>query len=99
MAACWLAQGYSLRDLFACQHFSFPLMNQKIDDGKLTTALFCRSTHDGVIAPHWSPSAGRDRDDAFVVGSTIAERYALLDAIGEGAMGRVFLAKDLRLDR
>ncbi len=35
----------------------------------------------------------------FEVGLTVADRYFLTERLGDGAMGRVFLAKDLRLDR
>ena len=69
------------------------------EETNLTTALFCRSSEDGTIGPHWSRREGDDLGDAFAVGRTVADRYALLDTLGEGAMGRVFLAKDLRLDR
>jgi hypothetical protein len=70
------------------------------DEAKmLSTFLFCRSTGDGTIAPDWDDTRETELRGCFEVGLTIAERYLLEKKLGKGAMGRVFLAKDLRLDR
>jgi serine/threonine protein kinase len=65
----------------------------------LSTVLFCRTTADGLIAPDWDESRDAELIGNFEVGLTVAGRYFLTERLGDGAMGRVFLAKDLRLDR
>ncbi len=72
-----------------------PAQNQNL----LPTVLFCRSHADGSIAADWSDSRERELQGQFEVGLTVAERYLLEAILGDGAMGRVFLARDLRLDR
>lgn len=64
-----------------------------------TTLLFCRSHDDGTIAPQWNSEAEESLQGSFEVGMTIADRYLLREVLGSGAMGRVFLASDLRLER
>lgn len=64
-----------------------------------TTLLFCRSTDAGLITPAWDESCEAELRGQFEVGLTVADRYLLQKRLGGGAMGRVFLAKDLRLDR
>ena len=64
-----------------------------------STVLFCRTTEDGLIAPDWDESREAELKGQFEVGLTVADRYFLKERLGDGAMGRVFLAKDLRLDR
>jgi hypothetical protein len=65
----------------------------------LSTVLFCRTTADGLIAPDWDDTRDAELLGKFEVGLTIDDRYFLTERLGDGAMGRVFLAKDLRLDR
>lgn len=64
-----------------------------------TTQVYCRSTSDGAIEPAWSDSGNQELRGHFKIGVTIADRYLLQRELGGGAMGRVYLAKDLRLDR
>lgn len=82
-----------------------PEWRDEIDDriatqeaDSLAVGSFCISTDDGRVGPHWSPAVD-DATEPFEVGRTVAGRYALVETLGEGAMGRVFLANDLRLDR
>ena len=65
----------------------------------VSTRLFCRSTTDGRIGPDWDDSREQELRGQFEVGITVAGRYFLKKKLGNGSMGRVFLAKDLRLDR
>jgi serine/threonine protein kinase len=69
------------------------------DDPLLTTLRFCRTADDGSIGPDWDESREAELLGQFEVGLTIADRYLLKKRLGEGSMGRVFLAIDLRLDR
>lgn len=71
----------------------------KHDESDVSTVLFCRSWEDGQIAPDWDASRESELLGQFEIGLTVAERYILKQHLGDGAMGRVFLAKDLRLDR
>lgn len=66
---------------------------------QLTTLQFCRATDEGDIAP--SSDAERDEQlrGQFEIGLTVDSRYFLKEILGNGSMGRVFLAHDLRLDR
>ncbi len=71
-----------------------------IDDERVrATLLFCRSQNDGTIAPDWGNSREAELHGQFEVGLTVADRYFLKGTLGDGSMGRVFLANDLRLDR
>lgn len=72
-----------------------PTQDEKI----LLTTLFCRSKDGGTIAPDWDDSREAELRGQFEVGLTIADRYLLKKQLGNGSMGRVFLANDLRLDR
>lgn len=69
------------------------------DKHQLTTVLFCRSHRDGQIGPDWDDSHDAELRRDFEVGRTIGERYFLQELLGGGSMGRVFRARDLRLDR
>jgi Protein kinase domain/TIR domain len=69
------------------------------DDQVLSTLRFCRSADDGKIAPDWDDSRNAELLGQFEVGLKVANRYLLKQRLGEGSMGRVFLAIDLRLDR
>src|ERR671924_2433355 len=69
------------------------------DDVGVSTLRFCVSTPDGSIAPAWDDSHEAQLEGRFEVGRTVAGRYLLQRKLGHGSMGRVFLAKDLRLDR
>jgi serine/threonine protein kinase len=69
------------------------------DQDILSTLLFCRTSDDGTIAPDWSDSREAELRGRFEVGLTVADRYLLRKKLGDGSMGRVFLASDLRLDR
>jgi hypothetical protein len=64
-----------------------------------STVLFCRSNDDGSVTPNWDESCEAELQGQFEVGLTIAQRFLLTKKLGHGSMGRVFLAKDLRLDR
>jgi hypothetical protein len=63
------------------------------------TLQFCRSRADGSIRPDWSDARAEEMQGQFEAGLTVADRYFLERQLGKGSMGRVFLAKDLRLDR
>jgi predicted Ser/Thr protein kinase len=69
------------------------------DDELLSTLRFCHSVADGSIAPVWDDAREAELQGDFEVGLTIDKRYLLQSKLGHGSMGRVFLAKDLRLDR
>src|SRR5688572_21587070 len=64
-----------------------------------STLLFCRSSADGSITPAWDETLEAELHGQFEVGLTVEGRYLLQEPLGHGSMGRVFLAKDLRLDR
>lgn len=69
------------------------------DLAELSTCLYCRSGDDGSIAPYMNTFEDPEIDETFEIGQTVADRYRLVNKLGKGAMGRVFLAQDLRLDR
>src|SRR3989304_7471554 len=69
------------------------------DEENLSTTLFCRSNEDGPSAPDWDNFREAELQGQFEVGLTVADRYFLKKKLGDGSMGRVFLANDLRLDR
>lgn len=69
------------------------------DEEILSTFLFSRSTDNGSIAPDWDDAREEELRGRFEVGLTVAGRYLFQKKLGTGGMGRVFLAKDLRLDR
>lgn len=62
-------------------------------------ALYCRSTPEGTIAPHGMVVGNAELQGVFESGMTLAGRYRLLQPLGSGAMGRVFLSQDSRLSR
>lgn len=64
-----------------------------------STVLFCRSHANGTVAPLWHDSRDLELEGHFEIGLTVADRYFLKEFLGGGAMGRVFLANDLRLER
>jgi hypothetical protein len=64
-----------------------------------STFLFCRSDPGGTILPTWNDACEADLRGEFEVGLTIGGRYQLQEQLGQGSMGRVFRAQDLRLDR
>lgn len=61
--------------------------------------LYCRSTFDGMISPPWDTTCDAELQGVFEPGLLLADRYRLQQPLGGGAMGRVFLAQDLRLGR
>ena len=68
-----------------------------IQDEKLrSTILFCRSSDSGTVTPNWDDVQEEDLTGMFEVGLTIADRYLLEKNLGNGGMGRVFQARDLR---
>jgi serine/threonine protein kinase len=69
------------------------------DDVGVSTLRFCISAADGSIGPAWDDGQEAELAGEFEVGRTVAGRYLLQRKLGNGSMGRVFLAKDLRLDR
>jgi serine/threonine protein kinase len=69
------------------------------DEKNLSTFLYCRSRNDGTIVPAWDDSCETDLQGIFEVGRTVADRYFLKRKLGDGSMGRVFMAVDTRLDR
>ena len=70
-----------------------------LDVATNATLRFCRTSADGSIVPDWDDSRDVELQGVFEVGREVAGRYILQRKIGNGSMGRVFLAKDLRLDR
>ena len=69
------------------------------DNRFLSTIRFCRSSSDGTISPIRDDTEEDVLSGTFEIGLTIAGRYLLEKNLGCGGMGRVFQAKDLRLDR
>ena len=69
------------------------------EEEALSTTRFCRSNDDGSVTPEWDDSREAQLLGQFEVGLMVADRYFLTGELGNGSMGRVFLAKDLRLDR
>lgn len=69
------------------------------DEHNLSTQLYCRSTEEGLIAPDWDDTREGELQGQFEVGLTVANRYLLKKKLGDGSMGRVFLARGMRLDR
>src|SRR5215475_13726140 len=69
------------------------------DQENVSTLRFCRSIADGSIALAWDDSHEAELEGEFEEGLTVDGRYLLQKKLGYGSMGRVFLAKDLRLDR
>ena len=68
-------------------------------DQSIATLRFCRTADDGSIVPDWDPTRDIELQGTFEIGLKVADRYVLQRKIGNGSMGRVFLARDLRLDR
>ena len=69
------------------------------NDPIVSTLVYCHSHEDGTIVPARDETDDREFRGQFEVGLTVADRYVLQKSLGNGSMGRVFLAKDLRLDR
>jgi hypothetical protein len=65
----------------------------------LSTQRFCHTGPDGSIIAVWDDAREAELQGEFEVGLTVDRRYLLQKKLGNGSMGRVFLAKDLRLDR
>ncbi|MCA9173692.1 MAG: protein kinase [Planctomycetales bacterium] len=63
------------------------------------TLTFCRSTEQDEFVPAWTDSNDRELEGIFEPGKLISDRYLIHHSLGRGAMGRVFLATDQRLDR
>ena len=66
---------------------------------ELSTLLYCRSCENGSIVPAWDEKAENEILGQFEAGHKVADRYLIRRRLGSGAMGCVFLANDLRLDR
>ncbi|MCA8999362.1 MAG: protein kinase, partial [Planctomycetaceae bacterium] len=63
------------------------------------TLSYCRSGADGSIGASNDETFELELRGAFETGLTVADRYLLQERLGQGAMGRVFRAQDLRLGR
>lgn len=63
------------------------------------TTVFCVLSDAGEIVPAWNAARDEELRGVFEAGLTVDQRYLLREQLGSGAMGRVFLAHDLRLDR
>lgn len=65
----------------------------------VSSLSYCRTRDDGSIFPIWEAGNDDPQPGQFEVGATVADRYLLKKKLGQGAMGRVFLAHDASLDR
>ena len=63
------------------------------------TLTFCTSSTDARVAPAWTDSNDAELRGVFEAGRVVNGRYLIHHTLGRGAMGRVFLATDKRLDR
>ncbi len=72
-------------------------MKQK--NSAYTTQLFCVSSVDGQIQPVLDQEENSQISKLFAPGVCPGGRYELIECIGQGGMGQVFLARDMRLDR
>ena len=70
-------------------------MNNRLGESQ----LFCVSTIGGQIEPALDLEETKQLSKFFATGLTIGDRYELISCIGQGGMGQVFLARDLRLER
>ncbi|MEM7454851.1 MAG: protein kinase [Planctomycetota bacterium] len=68
-------------------------------DSILLSQKYCVSTVDGAIEPMLDEEESFQLSRLFASGMTIGDRYTLESCIGQGGMGKVFLASDNRLDR
>ena len=60
---------------------------------------YCSATVDGTIGRLLTEDESDAILDAFALDTVIGDRYELQSVLGEGGMGKVFLARDQRLER
>lgn len=79
------------------EHYRPRMLN--MENRKAVSSSYCEVTSDGQVRTVRWPNDERIEVGDFQVGHEIAGRYLLRSELGEGGMGRVFLAHDKTLDR
>lgn len=65
----------------------------------LSTCTFCLTDENGSIAPDAFDLQADEETQPFQTGLILSDRYLLERVLGQGGMGQVFAARDLRLER